>query len=330
MAGLISAGERAGLEVKVWIRGECMDSINTGMVTGGMQEIKHKKGAPEESQTGIPAGDIFAKSADGPKPAIIVLAESEPVTAESLNALGAPSEEASLSCAAPGSPLFGSIGGTIAKWIISTEEEVKIGQMITQQVESKTPVIHDQALNARLNGIGQKLAANASRKDVSFTFKVLDDKTINAFACPGGTVYVNRGLLERFDDDQELAFVLAHEVAHVEHRDSIDKLGSAFVLQIIQVALGTTPGKLDDMIGRATGMLYGNVLSRKAEFKADQRGTAHLMMLGINPREGAAALRRLKKEGEHDPTHLEALFSTHPPTEERAQRIEQYSAGKGY
>jgi len=86
------------------------------------------------------------------------------------------------------------------------------------------------------------------------------------------------------------------------------------------------PWKLDDLLGAAVGKLYDSALSRKAEYAADARGAEHLVKLGISPKEGAEALRRLKAEGEQAPNLLEKLTSTHPPPEERAQKQEKLAA----
>jgi Zn-dependent protease with chaperone function len=119
---------------------------------------------------------------------------------------------------------------------------------------------------------------------------------------------------------------MGHEMGHVENRDAIDKLGVMFVLNIMQVVLKETPGKVDDVLGGAVAMLYDSRLSQKAEYAADRRGVDHMKALGHDPRKGAEALRKLESAGKENPSLLERLFSSHPPTESRAKRIEQYAA----
>ncbi|MCE1247390.1 MAG: M48 family metalloprotease [Firmicutes bacterium] len=306
-----------------------MDSINTRMTAGFTPGIKGNVRTPEKTETQAAPGDSFIQSS---KMDVI----SKPVIKEStgqkemFGLMGAldPALAGAVSAGAEGSPVFKSLAGSLAKYLISTEDEIKLGQMMTKQVESEMSVSHDPALNARVQNLGAKIAANASRQDVPFTFKVIDDETINAFACPGGAIYVHKGLLERFPDDKHLAFIIGHEVGHVEHRDSIDALGVNFVLQIIQTALGKIPGKLDDLLAGAAGKIYSSQLSQKAEFKADQRGADHMSKLGINPKFGAEALRGLESGNNGaKPSVLDKLIASHPPTEERARRIDEYAAG---
>jgi len=307
-----------------------MDSINTNFKTQNI--LTAKKGLSPKGDTSSESApkETFTRSVSTDIPTKPVFKESG--TAEKLGILAdmSPATQAGIAAGAPGSPLFKSIGGTLAKWLISTKEEVKIGEMVAGQVESSMPISNDPALNTRVNRIGKQIAANSKRQDLDYQFKVIDDDTVNAFACPGGFIYVHRGLLDRFPRDSHLAFILGHEMGHVEHRDSIDKLGTNFILSIIQASLGRTQGKLDDMLGAAAGMLYDNALSRKAEYKADRRGAEHMMKLGYSPREGADALRGLESAGRKEPGLFEKLLSTHPPTESRAERIEEFARNQGY
>lgn len=219
-----------------------------------------------------------------------------------------------------------SIPGAIAKWLINDEQEMQLGEAIARQVESDFPISHDPALIARVENLGRRIAANSKRPNLRYSFKVIDDNTVNAFACPGGKIYVHRGLLERFPKDSHLTFIVGHEMGHVENRDSIDRLGIQLVLGIIQVILNQTTGNLDDLVALAAGKLYDSQISQKTEYAADRRGIEHLKMLGHDPREGAAALRGLEVASRKDPNLLERLFSTHPPTKDRIKKAEEYAA----
>ncbi|MCD4786445.1 MAG: M48 family metalloprotease [Candidatus Eremiobacteraeota bacterium] len=307
-----------------------MDSINTNPGTQNMHAVKRDLKPQSEASTEGTPKETFTKSASTDMPAKPVFKESD--TSEKLGLLSSlsPATQAGIAAGVPGSPVFKSIGGTLAKWLISTKEEVKIGEMVADQVESTMSISRNPAMNQRINRIGKQIAANSKRQDLSYQFKVIDDDTVNAFACPGGFIYVHKGLLDRFPKDSHIAFILGHEMAHVENRDSIDKLGTNFMLAILQSSLGKIPGKLDDMLGAAAGMLYDKSISRRAEYKADRRGAEHMMKLGYSPREGADALRGLESAGRKEPGRLEKLLSTHPPTESRAKKLEKFAKSKGY
>lgn len=300
-----------------------------GKITGGYKSAGMKKAeVKKEARQMLDVGERFTPSEKAELPKKIDLklaAKSRKASREDFGIADAAAPAAQSAISSPGGPLFKSIAGSIAKWLISDKQEIKLGEMLAQQVESRYPISRDPALNARVNRIGKQIAANSKRPNLPWTFKVIDDDTINAFAGPGGKVYVHRGLLEKFPKDSHLAFILGHEAGHVENRDAIDRLGLQFVLGIMQVILGRTQGKLDDLLGLAAGKLYDSQVSQKAEYAADRRGVDHMYKLGYNPAESADALRRLQTEGRRRPGLLEKLFSTHPPTQERAERAEEYA-----
>ncbi len=300
-----------------------MDALQRTGTAGNLYSSSPASSYKAPAQEAAP-GDLFAPSVSTSIPTRPAFStDTRSVGAGELSAMSWPSIEATTAAATPGVQMFGSISGAIAQLLISTEQEIELGKMMTEQVESTMKLSSDPELQARVENIGTQLAAQSSREGIPYTFKVVEDDTINAFACPGGSIYVHSGLLKSMPDDKELTFVLAHEVAHVEHRDSIDKLGLTLLQNILQTALGTTPWKLDDLLGAAIGNLYDSALSRKAEYAADARGAEHLTKLGISPKEGAEALRRLKAEGEGAPNLLEKLIATHPPLEERALKLEK-------
>lgn len=242
-----------------------------------------------------------------------------------LQTAGKISPATSSAISSAGGPLFKSIVGSIAKWLISDKEEIAIGEAMAKQIESKMPISSDPVLNERVNRIGKAIAKHSSRPNLPYTFKVIDDDTVNAFAGPGGKIYVHRGLLERFPKDSHLAFVLGHEMGHVEHRDSIDRIGIQFAMAIAMAVLGKTQGKLDDILGLVIGKLYDSQISQRAEYAADRRGVEHMAMLGYDPKEAAEALNKLAELEKREPTLVERLFASHPPTKERAKRALEYA-----
>ncbi|MCK4673685.1 M48 family metalloprotease, partial [candidate division WOR-3 bacterium] len=115
-------------------------------------------------------------------------------------------------------------GGKKSLILIPTSEEVQIGKEVAQDVESSEKLLNNQTVQNYVNKVGQKIAKVCDRKDVKYKFKVLDNKEINAFACPGGFIYIYSGLLKIFDNEAQLAAVLAHEIGHVVARHSIKRL----------------------------------------------------------------------------------------------------------
>jgi beta-barrel assembly-enhancing protease len=122
-------------------------------------------------------------------------------------------------------PVIRTLPGSIAKKFISDDVEKALGDVLAEQIEKEFTISQDPELNKRLQDIGEKMAENSKRPGLDYTFKVIDDDTINAFAGPGGKIYVHKGLMDEFSDDAHLAFIVGHEMGHVENRDPIEKLG---------------------------------------------------------------------------------------------------------
>ncbi len=120
---------------------------------------------------------------------------------------------------------------------ISTSDEVAWGKQTAQQVEKETKLWANPEAQARLESIGQRLALTSSRPDIDFTFKLLDTDAANAFALPGGTVYATRALMQKFTDDDQLAFVLGHEIAHVELRHSERALNQTLLQKLVTLPI---------------------------------------------------------------------------------------------
>lgn len=308
-----------------------MDSIGRITSTGSIQPLNTGSIKSKEGQNAdLSLKDSFTHSVEPALPKKPVFEEK--ASASSIKSLGdfSPAVQSGIASAAPGSPIFKSIAGSISKMLVSTEQEVELGKMVAEEVESTMPISKDPELNKRVTTLGEKIAANSSRDDVEYSFKVIEDDTINAFAAPGGFIYVHKGLLDHFPEDSHLTFILGHEVAHVEHRDSIERLGTEFVFSMIQSLFDKTRNNIDNKVAAAVGMLYNNRVSQRAEYKADLAAAKHMEKLGLNPREGAAALRKLDEEGGERYSILEKILSTHPPTESRAQRVEKYASKQGF
>src|SRR3979409_1964856 len=107
---------------------------------------------------------------------------------------------------------------------ISQQQEVQMGQEYAQQINAQLPIVQDPEVNRYVNVLGDSIARLTSRKDLNWQFFIVDSKEVNAFAVPGGFVYVNRGLIERADKMDEVAGVLGHEIGHVVRRHTVKQM----------------------------------------------------------------------------------------------------------
>jgi len=208
--------------------------------------------------------------------------------------------------------------------LISTGEEVAIGKQVAADVESKERVLSDPTVQSYVNKVGQNLVKVCDRRDLNYTFKVLDSDEINAFACPGGFIYIYKGLMRTMDNEAQLAGVLGHEIGHVVARHSVKKLQQIYgVSLLIQVALGDKSETVQQLVGGAAGVIllgYG----RDNEFEADEYGTLYEGKAGHNPQGMSQLLGKFKALEQNPPNSLEKLLSTHPPTSDRIARVNTY------
>jgi predicted Zn-dependent protease len=215
--------------------------------------------------------------------------------------------------------------------LLSTEQEIALGEQVSAEVEKGEKLLDNVQIQAYVSEIGQRLAAVSPRRDVQYTFKVIDapDK-VNAFALPGGFMYVYTGLMRTLENEAELAGVMAHEIGHVagrHHGESMTRqFGYNFIMSII---LGEDANALaqlgSELLGAAGAMYY----SRDNEREADQLGMSFLFEAGYKPEAMLTLMGKLSAEdGERGGGRSLAIFASHPPTEERAQRlralVEQY------
>ncbi|MUG91433.1 M48 family metalloprotease [Scytonema sp. UIC 10036] len=200
---------------------------------------------------------------------------------------------------------------------ISEEEEVQLGQQINQQLISsgQIQIYRNQQANRYVAQIGQRLAANSTRPNIPYTFQVVQDDSINAFATAGGYVYVTTGLLRAADNEAQLAAVLAHEIGHIASRHSIEQMRQTAITRGLANAAG---------LDRSTAVQLGVELalqrprSRKDEYEADRRGIQTLARAGYDPRAMIAFLQKLRNQPT-PPTFL----STHPAPDDRIAALKR-------
>jgi predicted Zn-dependent protease len=210
--------------------------------------------------------------------------------------------------------------------LIGEGQEIEIGRSGAQDIEAQIGIVPDTALQTYLQGIGARMAAGSERPQLPWRFRVLDDPTPNAFALPGGFIYVTRGLLAIMDSEAELATVVGHEIGHVTARHSVVAISRA---QLAQIGFGLgmifLPG-LEPFGGLAgTGMqLLFLSHGREAERQADDLGFNYALAQGYDVRLMPNVFAALQRVGEMEGrSPLPGWLATHPGPEERIQRIQQ-------
>lgn len=234
-------------------------------------------------------------------------------------ALGVNLSTPQVSQAGWGNVLRGVMQGVQAVQIsnLSNEQEVALGQQINQQLlQSGVKIYNNKQINDYVNAIGQRLAKNCGRTDIPYTFQVVDDASINAFATMGGMVYVNKGLITTAENESELASVIGHEIGHVVGRHSIKQMRETLIAQGVMSGVGVDSNVLAN-IGVDIALHLPH--SRKHELEADQLGLANIIKAGYAPIGMVTFMQKLEKSGPSMP----AIISTHPNTGERVERLSQ-------
>jgi hypothetical protein len=213
--------------------------------------------------------------------------------------------------------------------LFSVEQDQEIGRQSADEVERDLPILHDRSIEAFVNAIGKRLAAVAPGADYPYQFKVVNVSDINAFALPGGYLYLNRGLIEAAENEGQLAGVMAHEMAHVALRHGTNQASKAYVgqagLSLLAGLIRKDDHSTDDMIAAAGGFGLNSVFlkfSRGAEEKADITGAQMMAEAGYDPADMVDFFGILAEAQDHDPGKVEQFFSSHPAPTDRSARID--------
>ncbi|MCP4641707.1 MAG: M48 family metalloprotease [bacterium] len=216
--------------------------------------------------------------------------------------------------------------------LVSTADEVAIGGKVAEEVEKKETILADAAMQTYVQNIGARLAALAPRKDVTYSFKVIDNPdTVNAFALPGGKMYLYTGLMKLCGNEAELAGVMAHEIAHVasyHHGESMTRQG--LVSMAMSLVLGSDPSTTAQVVAGLAGIGATGVearYSRGNEQEADQLGMTILYQAGYNPNAMITFMNKmLAEEKRKGGGHPLPIFASHPPTTDRLQYLRTLEA----
>jgi len=209
---------------------------------------------------------------------------------------------------------------------VSPRQEIELGQQYAAEISRQLPIVNDAEINAYINALGNQIAQHTTRREFSYRFYVVNTDAVNAFAIPGGFVYVNRGLIERTENLSELAAVLAHEIAHVDERhgaEQMERMQRANVgLTLAYILIGRAPGGLERAAIQLGGAAVFASYSRSAEREADETAIPLLVAAGIDPRGMPSFFRTLLEERSRRPGAVEQWFATHPLAEDRIAQAE--------
>ena len=210
----------------------------------------------------------------------------------------------------------------------SPRQDIQLGQEASAQVEKTMPVVHNSELSGYLTRLGSRLAASQHAGTFPFHLAVINDKAINAFALPGGPIYVNSGLLTAVENETQLAGVLAHEMSHVRLRHGTSQASKANLIQIPAALAGAMVGNktlLASLAQLGINIGAGSLLlkySRSAESEADLNGARIMNDVGYNPLEMARFFEKLEAQGGGGNSLLTRWLSDHPSPGNRVKSVE--------
>jgi predicted Zn-dependent protease len=216
---------------------------------------------------------------------------------------------------------------------VSTQQEVQMGQQEAQQVNAQLPMVQDAYIQNYVNALGQRIASRTSRADLQWQFQVVNSDVVNAFALPGGFVYVNRGVLSRASNMSEIAGVLGHEIEHVVRRHSVKQMEQAQGADVGVGILCALTGVCQSGVAQAAINIGGTAVfakfSRQDEIQADEGGFNNVIRAGINPRGMLTLFQKLLAEEQQSGGNgaTAAWFADHPGTSDRIADIQRMLSG---
>lgn len=207
--------------------------------------------------------------------------------------------------------------------LIDSQTEISLGKNVAAELTKTHSLETDKNTVDRAQRIGARLSAVTDRKDLDYKFYVLTDKELNSVSLPGGFIYVNRGLMDALNDD-ELAFVLGHELGHEAARHIVKKLQANMAYQLlIDIAFARTTNT--QALSQSVNMVYNLVelgYSREDEYEADRLGAKYAFKGGFNPNASLSALEKLKRYETAEPKVF-VYLRTHPYVDDRISALKK-------
>jgi predicted Zn-dependent protease len=210
--------------------------------------------------------------------------------------------------------------------LFSDQDEIEMGKEGNDAVFMQFGRYDDPPLQRYVDQVGQRIAQVNHRKELPYHYTVVDSSVLNAFALPGGYVYINRGLLAYLNNEAQLASILGHETGHVAARHGVKKYQKAVGAQLVLV--GVAAATESEGLALGTNLLLTAILqgySRKDEKQADELGALYMYQAGYNPLEMPEFFGILEKMEKRSPNLIKQLFASHPPTPDRVEKTEAYA-----
>ena len=212
---------------------------------------------------------------------------------------------------------------------VSQQQEVQIGQDQAAQVNAQLPILQDAQINNYINQLGSSIAHTTSRADLAWEFRVVNTDVVNAFALPGGFIYVNRGVISRAANESELGSVVGHEIEHVVRRHSVKQMeqmqganvGLALACTLTNVCNNQAAAAAINIGGTAVFAKF----SRTDEVQADEGGFKNEMNAGLNPRGMLTFFQKLLDEEQRSGGGgaTSSWFADHPGTQDRIADVQR-------
>ena len=208
--------------------------------------------------------------------------------------------------------------------------EQKLGKKLSEDIEKKYEVIEDLHQNSLITEIGNKLAEASEMKEMKFHFRILKEDGPNAFSIPGGYIYVTYDLFDYIQSDDELAGILAHEIAHIIHNHALKQTRDNTKYNLLTILAVLLTGEPDvALLGKLTTITFLNQYRREYEEEADLTATDLMIKTGYNPVGFLTVLERLYTREMFKPEINLGIFQTHPETENRISYVKEMLIEKG-
>lgn len=209
-------------------------------------------------------------------------------------------------------------------FFFSTEKEVSLGKNVARKVREQFSLEKHPHLNDKIFDIGRRIAQVCDRKEINYYFYIIDNEEKNAFSLPGGYVYIFKGLLDLLDSDDEIAFVLAHEIGHIVARHHIKQLQASLGANLLLIASSQMPasGNISGLQG--VSLILNTILSgysQDDEFLSDRLAVKYARLSGYDPKAGLKVMKKIQEAHRKDEPRKITYFRSHPYIAQRIRRI---------